>query len=127
MKFIYYVFAISILFISCGGETKSKDTSNVMLEEPPIEQVSELTNEPEGLKLIKGMDCVMCHKDDSKLVGPSYQDIANKYSDEDMDMLAQKIIDGSVGTWGQVPMTPHSGLSKENAKKMVSYILTLKK
>ncbi|QBA21779.1 c-type cytochrome [Chryseobacterium indologenes] len=81
----------------------------------------------EGLKLIEGTDCLTCHKIDSKLIGPSYQEVAAKYSVADLDMLAQKIIDGGKGNWGEIPMTPHTGLSKENARQMVKYILSLKK
>jgi cytochrome c len=61
------------------------------------------------------------------LVGPSYQEIADKYTEADLDKLATKIIEGGKGVWGEIPMTPHSGMSKENAQKMVKYILTLKK
>ena len=81
----------------------------------------------EGLALIEGMDCLTCHKTDARLVGPSYQEIADKYTDADIEMLATKIIEGGKGNWGEIPMTPHAGMSKENAKKMVEYILTLKK
>ena len=31
------------------------------------------------------------------------------------------------GVWGEIPMSAHAGMDKENAKKMVKYILTLKK
>ena len=53
--------------------------------------------------------------------------MADKYTDSDMDLLATKIIEGGKGAWGEIPMTPHAGMSRENAKKMVAYILTLKK
>jgi cytochrome c len=45
----------------------------------------------------------------------------------DVVKVFRKIIEGGKGVWGDVPMTPHSGMSKENAQKMVKYILTLKK
>ena len=80
-----------------------------------------------GKSLVEGADCLSCHKIDAKLVGPSYQDVAAKYTDADIDHLATKIIDGGKGVWGEIPMTPHAGLSKENAQKMVKYILSLKK
>ena len=104
--------------------------SNVMLEEPVIKSIDTVAaagGPAEGLALIKGADCLGCHKEDAKLVGPSYQDVANKYTEADVEMLADKIINGGKGNWGEVPMSPHAGMSKENAKKMVEYILTLKK
>ncbi|BFO67310.1 c-type cytochrome [Chryseobacterium sp. KCF3-3] len=103
-----------------------------VVQPQPVETVPEATassdaSKHEGLKLIEGTDCLTCHKIDSKLIGPSYQEVAAKYTDADLDMLAQKIIDGGKGNWGEIPMTPHTGLSKENARQMVKYILSLKK
>lgn len=130
MRHIVIVFFAALFITACSKkETDPNVETNVMMEEPVAQSTEEISTEPgaEGLKMIQGMDCLTCHKVDARLVGPSYQEIADKYTEADMDMLAQKIIDGSVGTWGQIPMTPHAGLSKENAKKMVEYILTLKK
>ncbi|WP_292009722.1 c-type cytochrome [Chryseobacterium sp.] len=128
---------LSIVLTACSdkkeAETVSSVESNVMLEEPkPVDSAAvaaaaNATPEDEGLKLIEGTDCLACHKIDEKLVGPSYQDVANKYTEADTDHLAQKIIEGGQGVWGEVPMTPHAGMSKENAKLMVKYILSLKK
>ena len=126
----------SLTIISCSKEkvasTQPEPESNIMLEEPkPIDSSAiasaNASPEDQGLKLIEGTDCLSCHKVDAKLVGPSYQDIAAKYSEADIDMLAQKIIDGGKGNWGEIPMTPHAGMSKDNAKLMVKYILAQKK
>lgn len=125
----YLAIALLIVGVSCSKNTPevSKE-SNVMLEEPMMKTVdSAAAGKHEGLALIEGADCLTCHKTDARLVGPSYQEVADKYSEADMDYLADKIIEGGQGVWGQIPMTPHAGMSKENAKKMVEYILTLKK
>ena len=55
--------------------------------------------------------------------------MAGKYpaTDENIDHLADKIIAGGQGVWGAIPMTPHPTLSKDDAKEMVKYILSLKK
>lgn len=117
--------------VSCSQNPKEdpKKESNIMLPEPSEVTTSNIDKDPnkEGLALIEGADCLGCHKIDSKLVGPSYQEIANKYTDSDVDKLATKIIEGGKGVWGEIPMSPHAGMSKENAQKMVKYILTLKK
>ena len=64
-----------------------------------------------------------------KIVGPSYADVAAKYesTEENITMLAKKVIAGGVGVWGEVPMAAHPGLTEEDAKDMVRYILLLKK
>lgn len=125
------VLSILIFMVSCSQNPKEdpKKESNIMLPEPSEVTTSTTDKDPnkEGLALIEGADCLGCHKIDSKLVGPSYQEIANKYTDSDVDKLATKIIEGGKGAWGEIPMSPHAGMSKENAQKMVKYILTLKK
>ncbi|WP_018477508.1 c-type cytochrome [Pontibacter roseus] len=82
-----------------------------------------------GEKLIAGSDCLACHKVDQKLVGPSYEEVAQKYeaNDKNTDYLANKIIQGGAGVWGQIPMTPHPNIPQEDAKEMARYILSLRK
>jgi cytochrome c len=41
-------------------------------------------------------------------------------------MLAQKVISGGKGAWGSATMSDHSKVSIDEAKLMVSYILSLK-
>jgi cytochrome c len=64
-----------------------------------------------------------------KNIGPAYKDVAAKYenTEENVKMLAGKIIKGGQGVWGAIPMTPHSTLSQADAEQMVKYILLLKK
>ncbi|MDX5480864.1 MAG: c-type cytochrome [Hymenobacteraceae bacterium] len=85
-------------------------------------------NVEKGEKLIAQSDCLACHKVGEKLVGPSYKEVAQKYenNDKNVDYLAGKIIEGGSGVWGQVPMTPHPNISKEDAREMARYILSLK-
>jgi cytochrome c len=83
----------------------------------------------EGEKLIAKSDCIGCHNKDKKVVGPSYVDIANKYAlnDKNINYLSGKIIKGGSGVWGSLPMGPHTSSTKDEAKSMVKYILSLKK
>ena len=129
MKKYLMICGIAAVVVACNKkEANPNMDSNVMLEEPVVKVVdSAAAGKHEGLALIEGADCLTCHKDDVRVVGPSYQEVADKYTDGDLDMLADKIIEGGKGNWGEIPMTPHAGMSKENAKKMVKYILSLKK
>ena len=119
----------TLFLVSCSKKEEPVKESNVMLPEPTEQTAATAaaTPEEEGKALIAGSDCLTCHKEDAKLVGPSYQEIAAKYTEADIDMLADKIINGGSGVWGEIPMSAHAGMDKENAKKMVKYILTLKK
>ncbi len=80
-----------------------------------------------GAQLIASSDCLGCHKEQEKLVGPAYKDVAAKYppTEENIDKLAKKVIAGGSGVWGEVPMTPHPNLALNDAKEMVKYILSL--
>lgn len=125
----YCAIGVLMVVFSCGKDNvdTGKET-NIMLEEPKTEVVDPTAaGKHEGLALIEGADCLTCHKTDARIVGPSYQEVADKYTEADIDYLADKIIEGGKGVWGEIPMTPHTGMSKDNAKKMVEYILTLKK
>lgn len=141
MKNLFFTaILLSLTITSCSekkeqvAEQQPTTESNTMMEEPKPAASADTSSttaaakpEDEGKALVEGADCLSCHKVDSKLVGPAYQDVAKKYTDADIDHLAQKVIDGGKGVWGDIPMTPHAGLSKENAQKMVKYILSLKK
>ena len=80
-----------------------------------------------GYKLISASDCKSCHIIDKKSVGPSYRDIAQKYKGDAsaVDKLAQKVIAGGGGVWGDHAMSAHPQISPNDAATMVKYILSL--
>ena len=82
-----------------------------------------------GKVLIAYSDCYTCHKDDERSVGPAFQDIAKRYpvNNTYIEMLAHKVILGGSGSWGYPVMDPHPKLSLEDAKMMVTYILSMEK
>jgi Cytochrome c551/c552 len=60
---------------------------------------------------------------------PLIKQFASKYDgagEGTINSLANNIIKGSTGVWGQVPMPPHPSLIKEDTKVIVRYILLLK-
>lgn len=80
-----------------------------------------------GAQLISASDCLGCHKEDQKLVGPSYQEISKKYeaTETNVNYLVGKIIKGGSGVWGEIPMSPHPAVNESDAKEMANYILSL--
>ncbi|MBN8451116.1 MAG: c-type cytochrome [Candidatus Accumulibacter sp.] len=76
--------------------------------------------------LAKSKNCLSCHAMDKKVVGPSYKDVAKKYTANDEAMLAEKVIKGSKGVWGPVPMPPNPSVKPEEATKLVKWILSQK-
>ena len=80
------------------------------------------------LALATSKNCMACHAVDKKVVGPSYKDVAKKYAGDAkaVDMLAAKIIKGGSGAWGPVPMPANSQVSEAAAKKLATWVLSLK-
>jgi cytochrome c len=75
-----------------------------------------------------GFDCFSCHAISKTVVGPAWVTIANHYhhNKAKADYLANKIIHGAVGTFGNVPMPAHKSMSKARAMNLAEYILSLK-
>ena len=78
--------------------------------------------------LAQAKNCMACHAVDKKLVGPSYKDVAAKYASDKTaaDKLAVKIIKGSQGAWGPVPMPANPQVTEDEAKKLSAWVLTQK-
>jgi len=78
--------------------------------------------------LAKAKACMACHTINSKLVGPSYKDVAAKYAKDGSAeaRLAEKIRKGSSGTWGPVPMPANPQVSEADAKTLAKWILSQK-
>ncbi len=78
-------------------------------------------------QLAKQKGCMACHDMKAKKVGPSYADIAKKYTGkaDAVDYLAGKIKKGGSGVWGSVPMPPQN-VSDAEAKQLAQWILSAK-
>lgn len=81
-----------------------------------------------GEVLVAYSGCYDCHRREKRSKGPAFSDIAERYPVQEvyLDMLARKVITGGTGSWGNPVMTPHPHLKVEDAKIMVTYILSLK-
>lgn len=77
-----------------------------------------------GQTMIARSDCYTCHKEKGEMVGPAFDEISKRYSEDSISYLSKKIITGGVGRWGDTPMTPHPEVGKEEAEMMVQYILS---
>lgn len=128
MKNTLFILACFILALASCGSPESNSTTTTTTSDAPAAASTASTEKHPGEKLIAKSDCIGCHNKVQKVIGPSYTEIAAKYTltDENVDHLATKIIDGGKGVWGEVPMTAHANLSKDDAKEMVRYILSLK-
>lgn len=77
--------------------------------------------------LAQKSNCLACHQVANKVVGPSFKDIAKKYAGKDASAtLVGKVKGGGSGAWGAIPMPANPQLSDDDAKKLVSWILSMK-
>jgi cytochrome c len=113
---------MAVCTAACGATDEAKTTTAAT----PAVDLSKNPDYQKGLQLVSGHDCLSCHTVSEKLLGPSYRSIADKYDSSAVKSLAQKIIKGGQGVWGQVPMTPHPQVSQADAEQMVKYVLLLK-
>ena len=123
---------VAATLVACGGgekmeSTESKPISNAATEETPKMEAPAVAKK-DGKALIEASDCRTCHRDNEKLIGPAYKEVAKKYESnaENISKLAGKVMAGGQGVWGEIPMAGHPNLSKEDAEAMVEYILTIK-
>ena len=78
--------------------------------------------------LAEKKNCLACHQVDKKLVGPSYKEVAAKYTGQKdaATKLAEKIQKGGTGVWGQTPMPANPQVNADEAKTLATWILTVK-
>jgi len=88
----------------------------------------EKSNESVDVKeLFKRRGCTNCHDLSRPLVGPSFLDIAKRYSSADSEGLLKSLLEGSCGRWkARMECMPPQRLEREEAERMVEWILHLK-
>ncbi len=86
------------------------------------------------LELAKKSGCLACHSVEKKVVGPAWQDVANKYKGDAAAKaaLVAKVKAGGKGNWtevtGGVPMPPYSPrVADADIEKLVDFVLGLAK
>ena len=120
--------------ISCGDKTgrttpltetiKRRSDINVIEGK---DQVLDSVAVQQGQVLVAYSDCYTCHAVEQKAKGPAFTAIAARYPANAgyIELLANKIIAGGKGAWGNVVMEPHPDVLIEDARKMASFILSL--
>lgn len=134
------VIASLLALAACGGSggnnsSTSTDTTAGVAQQQHGDSATasatagaEHTDHP-GYAIMQQQDCKTCHTPDKQSTGPSFMMIAARYDSTKagtVEHLAEKVISGGKGSWGDVPMTPHPSLSKADAQELVKYVLSYK-
>lgn len=80
---------------------------------------------PAATQLLQQHQCLACHANEQKVIGPSWRSIAEKYKGQDgaEARLLQKLKDGGAGVWGEMPMPPQAHLPQADLQQMLKWIL----
>jgi S-disulfanyl-L-cysteine oxidoreductase SoxD len=83
-----------------------------------------VSTENHALKLAQQYACMACHGVANKLIGPSFNDIHNKYKDtpDVATLLTEKIKAGGSGVWGSIPMPAQSQVPTADIKAIADWI-----
>lgn len=111
------------LNVSFGYIPHGKDVATILTSNQEVSSFKYL----KGKQMVLSMDCKSCHSLDQESVGPSYLAIAKRYDGKpgSIKKLADKVIQGGSGSWGERAMTAHPALSVQEAEDMTAYILSL--
>ncbi len=137
LKVAFYLIAFHV-FISCNAKQVAEDSKgdnkqSLKNRQLYIRSIEGIDEEIDSLILNRGKvllsysDCYTCHKEDRKQIGPAFTDINKRYPRKKafIKTLAQRIIQGGRGAWGQSVMSAHPTLKTEDAEAMVAYILSI--
>lgn len=77
-------------------------------------------------QLLQSNACTGCHQPAVRTVGPSWQEIVQRYGDgsKSAEQLGASMKSGSSGQWGAVPMPPQAQLSDADLTRIAEWILT---
>ena len=82
-----------------------------------------------GETVIANSDCLSCHNESHRVVGPAWAEVAQRYrgnlQQEVIESLIASVRDGGSGQWGKVPMTAHPDLAEDDLEAAVAYILSV--
>lgn len=105
------VVALSMVSLKLFAESK-----------PDTTQVGLTTSAP--MEVLTSSGCLGCHQISSKLVGPAFTAVAEKYAgrDDAVDYLSGKIRQGGSGVWGGGVMPPMAHVSEDKADEIARWL-----
>lgn len=77
-------------------------------------------------ELVKANGCTACHGLTNKIVGPGFNEIANKYKGkaDSEAYLTGKIKNGGAGVWGPIPMPPQPNVKENDVKEIAKWLIS---
>lgn len=81
--------------------------------------------DPAGFELARAGKCFTCHAKKSRLLGPSFEAISERYDNnpETLERLTHSVLKGSEGIWGLEKMPPNPRLNATEASEIIQWII----
>jgi cytochrome c len=76
-----------------------------------------------SVDLARSKNCMACHAVERKLVGPSFKDVAGRYTEKDIPHLVAVIQRGGSGRWGPIPMPANGSIAADEANTLARWVL----
>jgi cytochrome c len=110
---------------AAGAELDSGDVPRASVHAARVATAAETV--PPGLALMRRSDCFNCHAVDQPRVGPAFVAVADRYRGQDaaLEISVTRVLQGSSGVWGKVPMLPHGHHTPEEVRGMVEWVYSL--
>ncbi len=123
----FFGLGLALLLSCCGSKKESSNGEEYVANEGTSEAMAAIDPIAQGEALVKANDCNTCHHKINTIIGPAHTAVAKKYefTDASVKYIADKIIKGGTGVWGQIPMTAHADVSQRDAEAMARYVLSL--
>jgi cytochrome c len=107
------------------GQQKGVNTLRMAATAAGTKAAAPAKDTPKGpndtvMGLLQANNCLACHGLDKKVVGPAFTDVASKHAGK-LDYLTNKILMGSSGVWGSIPM-PVQTLKPADAKAIAEWL-----
>ena len=129
--YIKTLFLTTLIFFSCS-EKKETDPMGNPIEETKTENIA-LSSEDLGKELFEGKGmCATCHKPDTKIVGPSIQEIAKIYTEKKASISlflqgeADPIVDPTQFEIMKANFAITKTMTDEELKGLEDYMLSVK-
>lgn len=76
---------------------------------------------------MQASDCKSCHQLNTKGIGPSFLQVAEKYKKDanTISQLTKKVIEGGAGVWGETAMPAHPTMKEGEVKQVIQWIFSL--
>ena len=120
-------FLFTLVVASCGGNKKGTNAEEFVANPNASEKPVGADAITLGETLVKSNDCSACHHKINAIIGPAHMEVAKKYefTEDNVKLLAGKIMKGGLGVWGQIPMAAHVDITQDEADAMARYVLSL--